>query len=79
MKRKFTNNAIIGLMVVMPFIAAPPKKAEAAASSNFAQTILPPSCYDVVNSTGPTVDYIATFECEYRTPDGNIYISTQQQ
>ena len=30
------------------------------------QTILPPNCYDTVNVSGNSTDYIAVFECYYQ-------------
>ncbi len=76
--KDFGKHFIMLILVITPFLAAPPPKAEAAANSSFSQTILPPSCYDVVSSAGPTIDYIATFECEYRTPDGKVYVPANQ-
>ena len=38
------------------------------ATVNVSQVILPPDCYDIVTTDGPTTDYIAVFDCEYRRP-----------
>jgi hypothetical protein len=48
----------------------PSEKAEAAANSTFSQVIREPDCYDYVSNVTGTIDYIATFECDYRRPDG---------
>lgn len=67
---KFILILTIAVLTFMPFFALSPEKAEASSTTSFSQTILPPTCYDVVSVTGPTTDYIATFDCEYRQPDG---------
>jgi hypothetical protein len=58
------------LLFAFSTAAQPPQKAEAAASSKFSQVILEPDCYDYVSNVSGTIDYIATFECEIRRPDG---------
>jgi hypothetical protein len=52
---------------------AVPQQAVAAPNTTLKQTILPPDCYDVAMQNGDTMDYIATWDCELRMPDGSIY------
>ena len=42
--------------------------AEASTKVQLSQTILPPSCYDTISTTGPTTDYISVWECEVQRP-----------
>jgi hypothetical protein len=71
MRRKFLD-LLPGFIMLFAFTTAaqPPKKTEAAANSTFSQVIREPDCYDYISTVSGTVDYIATFECEYRRPDG---------
>jgi hypothetical protein len=62
-----------GFMMLFAFTTAsiPTEKAKAAANSTFSQVIREPDCYDYVSNVSGTIDYIATFECDYRKPDGS--------
>lgn len=56
----------LSINFVMPAVAVASTKVAVS------QVILPPSCYDYVSTFGGTTDYIATFDCEYRRPDGTV-------
>ncbi len=68
-------NLLPSFILAFAFATAsvPAETAQAAPAATFSQRILEPSCYDYVSTVTGTVDYIATFDCEYRTPDGQVY------
>jgi hypothetical protein len=70
--RKRLLNLMPGFVLLFAFTTAsvPVEKADAAATSRFSQVILEPDCYDYVSTVSGTIDYIATFECDIRRPDG---------
>jgi hypothetical protein len=70
--KKQLLNLLPGVIMLFAFTTAsiPIEKAEAAATTSVSQVILEPDCYDYVSTVSGTIDYIATFECDIRRPDG---------
>lgn len=58
------------LLFAFTTASVPSERAEAAANTSLSQVILEPDCYDYVSNVSGTIDYIATFECDVRRPDG---------